>query len=145
MHWIPPRIVALLRAQGVTDSELDELRRTGRVERTSADGTTKLAVELDDFQAPDRGRTSLDPAVLQQLQRSRGLLPADALDELEELTGTDLDGDGRIGTGDDATSRSHAPTSNVDGPFVHKRSGGSALWILLALVAVGAVAYLLLR
>ena len=179
MHQIPPQVEALLRAQGVGDDELEELRRTGRLERRSADGSSSISIQASDLDDVEAGTMQLDPAVLDKLQRFNRFIPAAARANLEVLTGVDLDGDGRIGDGSaqaaahrsdaartaDEPSGTTAPahehvtrathghvpsgampgSSNVDGPFVQQRRSGSVAWILLALVAVGAVAYLVMR
>lgn len=162
MHDIPEHAEQLLRSQGVTDAELDELRRTGRLERS--DGTTSISIDSTQLTPAQIPQQTLD-----QLRRFHKLIPKAQRDQIELATGQDIDGDGRIAAGshaaptpvDGANAHEHvarsthgysqgsAAPATSSGPFVgetRRRAGSALLKLLLAVVVVVAVvAYLLPR
>lgn len=122
----------MLREQGLTDADIDELRRTGRVERDGVEIWSSAKVI-----------SSVSP---------------DDVTNLESTFGLDIDGDGRVGdvpahdTADvhvrharpDATpTPDAAPTPTTGGdPFVSDRRGARRWWPLLIGLAIGiALAY----
>lgn len=187
MHEIPPLAEQLLRAQGVTDAEFDELRRTGTLRRADGTGAT-VDIRLDGLGNATMAHTSshstedislngatLPPEALEKLKRYHRFMPDHVIQNIELATGQDIDGDGQIGgggsnpapptygaTASGGTTMAHAqvggtthelpasgamPTADetTDGPFVQKRVGGKLLPLVLVLLALGAVAYFVLR
>ena len=158
MHELPDHIVATLREQGVTDAEIDELRRTGSIARS--DGATTFSLSASSMNA-----AQIPPEALEQLKQFHQFVPDSALTQLETMSGQDLDGDGVIGApGVTPDTRSQGmPTAlqnstarhahhNVSGampgsgPFVQKRSTGMSLLWCVAFVAIGgAIAFVFLR
>lgn len=190
MHEIPPMAEQLLRAQGVTDAELDELRRTGTLRRSDGSGNS-IDIQVSDgtpatVQASgitvdgiSLNGASIPPAAIEKLKRYHRFMPDHVIQNIELATGQDIDGDGRIGgggsnpapptyakfatgstpahahvgepthgyqvSGATPTSTTTTSTETTDGPFVQKRIGGKLLPLVLMLLALGAVAYLVLR
>jgi hypothetical protein len=169
MHEIPPQAEALLRAQGITDAELDELRRTGRLDRSDGAGAT---ITINSQQVSG---ATIPPETLAHLRRFSRFIPKAQRDQIELATGQDIDGDGRIAGGAAATATSSTsgpdigvPASAHDhvnesthgyvpsqampgarktsGPFVQQQRAGSRLLpMLLVLLVAGAVVYLVVR
>ena len=173
MHEIPPLAEQLLRAQGVTDAEFEELRRTGTLRRADGTGAT-IDIQLDGqgnatMQSSSASTVdgislngaTLPPEALEKLKRYHRFMPDHVIQNLELATGQDIDGDGQVGGGGSnpapptygtaagANSAAAAAiptgTATADGPFVQKRVGGKLLPIVLVLLAVGAVAYFVIR
>ncbi len=188
MHEIPPLAEQLLRAQGVTDAEFDELRRTGTLRRADGTGAT-IDITLDgqgnatmqssattaSVDGISLNGASLPPEALEKLKRYHRFMPDHVIQNLELATGQDIDGDGQIGGGGSnpapptygatasagaapahahVASQTHGanvsgamPTGagTTDGPFVQKRVGGTLVPIVLVLLALGAVAYFVIR
>ncbi len=166
MHAIPPMAEQLLRAQGVTDAELDELRRTGTLRRGDGSGNS-IDIQVADGTPSTMQASSISvdgislngaaipPAAIEKLKRYHRFMPDHVVQNLELATGQDIDGDGQIGGGGSnpappsyATRTSGAMPTDAgtgDGPFVQKRAGGKLLPIVLALLALGAVAYFVFR
>lgn len=192
MHEIPQLAERLLRAQGVTDAELDELRRTGTLRRGDEAGNSIDIQVADDDPATAAAQVNaisidgivlngatIPPAALDKLKRYHRFMPDHIVQNIELAIGQDIDGDGQVGgggsnpaprrtgaTGAGAITTGSVPahphvsetthgyqvsgamptgTGTTDGPFVQKRVGGKLLPIILVLLAVGAVAYFLLR
>jgi hypothetical protein len=118
----------LLRAQGVTDAELDELRRTGTLRRADDTGAT-IDVRVGSDGAPAGAGTAVDasavwidgmmssgaaipPEAIEKLRRFHRFIPDHVIQNLELATGQDIDGDGQIGGGG----------SNPAPPSAHARS-----------------------
>ncbi|MCW2921736.1 MAG: hypothetical protein JWL76_1610 [Thermoleophilia bacterium] len=184
MHEIPPLAEQLLRAQGVTDPEFDELRRTGTLRRADGSGAT-MDITLDGQGNATMQQSSshstedislngatLPPEALEKLKRYHKFMPDHVIQNIELATGQDIDGDGKIGGGGSnppppsygatagatsgstmAATSSAIPasgamptgTETTDGPFVQKRVGGKLFPIVLVLLALGAVAYFVVR
>lgn len=109
MHEITPQLEQVLRAQGLDDVQIDELRRTGRIQRADDAGNT-ATVELDASDGAAASHVVLDgaqltaelhPEALEKLRRFHRFMPAETIDGVERATGQDVDGDGRIGRGPD--------------------------------------------
>lgn len=112
MHEIPPLAEQLLRAQGVTDAEFDELRRTGTLRRGDGSGAT-IDIRIDErgnatmqssaSSASAHGISlngaSLPPEALEKLKRYHRFMPDHVIQNIELATGQDIDGDGQIGGG----------------------------------------------
>lgn len=163
MHEIPPPAEALLRAQGITDAELDELRRTGRLDRSDGAGAT---ITINSQQVSG---TTIPPETLEQLRRFSRFIPKAQRDQIELATGQDIDGDGHIAgaippsgsdVGAPASAHDHVSESThgyvpsqsmpgaqkTSGPFVQQQRAGSRLLpVLLVLLAAGAVVYFVVR
>jgi hypothetical protein len=154
MHEIPPPAEALLRAQGITDAELDELRRTGRLDRSDGAGAT---ITINSQQVSG---TTIPPETLEQLRRFSRFIPKAQRDQIELATGQDIDGDGHIAgaippSGSDVGESTHGyvPSQSMpgaqttSGPFVQQQRAGSRLlpMLLVLLVAGAVVVYLVVR
>ena len=98
----------MLRTQGVSDVELDELRRTGSIQR--ADGASSIQVEMahaGDPTAVSMGAVHVDgitmmpgqipPEAIERLRQFHTFMPKDAVHQLETMSGQDIDGDGVVG------------------------------------------------
>ena len=163
MHEIPPQAEALLRAQGITDAELDELRQTGRLDRSDGAGAT---ITINSQQLSG---ATIPPGTLEQLRRFSRFIPREQRDQIELATGQDIDGDGHVAgviglSGSDvgvpASAHDHVSESThgyvpsqampggqkTSGPFVQQQRAGSRLLpMLLVLLVAGAVVYLVVR
>jgi len=164
MHEIPPEAEAMLREHGVTDAELQELRRTGSIQRQDDAGSsfevrfaasTSIAgdmsantIVLDDGSL---AAAQFTPEVLAQLRRFHRFIPAESRHHLELALETDIDGDGHVGpapgeaptaeeAGHPTWSHEPAATTGAGGPFVGRRRPGvfASLLLAIALLALGA-------
>lgn len=170
MHEIPPLAEQMLRAQGVTDAELDQLRRTGTLQRlddqgrsiditlASSPGTTAESASIT-VDGIELSGAALPPAALEKLRRYHRFLPDNVVQNLELATGEDIDGDGQIGGGGsnpapppthgvarvdsaptDVATRSGAMPPPAD-PFVREPRGSRLLPAILVLLVLAALAY----
>ena len=171
MHEINPQVEQLLRAQGLGDAEIEQLRTTGRVERADGTGgsitidatpdltTTSSVVTIDGSKVAGQ----IPPEALEKLRKFHRFMPAGTIDQLERATGQDIDGDGRIGGAEDAPHETVAEATSAriptgehrtsgampgqqGGPFVEHNPGRKLLGMLVPLIIVlGAVAWLATR
>ena len=148
----------VLRAQGFTDAEIEELRRTGQVERADDSGAT---VSIN---AAQLGAGQVPPETIEMLRRFKRFIPKDTLHQVERATGEDIDGDGHVGTpgaagstaataapvDPTAPSRIHPasgalPTGPSGGPFVQRTRGASLLPAIVLIALAAAAVYFLVR
>jgi hypothetical protein len=111
MHEITPQALKLLKDQGVTDGEIEELRRTGRIERIDSEADATISIGANEL-----GTFEFSPQVLDKLRRFHRFIPKATRDQIELASGVDLDGDGRIGGAAGAGAPVPAGTPNPSIP-----------------------------
>lgn len=135
MHELTPEVVRRLKAHGMSDADIDELRRTGSVQHVkSVGGNVSFSINGTEIDSVD-----LDPTTLEALRQFNRFIPNAARDQIELATGQDLDGDGQIGgTGaaNPAPARQPAPSQPAGGPFVRQTKTRTLLPWLVAEAAV---------
>lgn len=143
MHQIPPMAEQLLRAQGVTDAELDELRRTGTLRRADGSGNS-IDIQVADGTSATMQASSISvdgislngaaipPEAIEKLKRYHRFMPDHVIQNLELATGQDIDGDGQVGGGGTnpappsvagTTGRAETTTSPSSGAMPSSASG----------------------